>query len=92
MSKRRAYVEIPLFGTDIRQEVSGPRVGYVVSANDVQHWVEVWVDPVTEFANPVANLRLDPAKAIQLAEQLITAAERATERVEWAEFDWDRDA
>lgn len=91
MSKHRAYAEIPLFGTDLRTEVPGPRLGYVISANDVQHWVEVWVDPVAEAANPVANLRLDPAKAVQLAEQLLAAAERAVDSIPWSEYDFDND-
>lgn len=89
MSKHRDYPEIPLFGTDVRKEVPGPTIGHVVSANDVQHWVEIWVDPVDKAASPVVNLRLDPDKAIRLAEQLILAAERASDRPEWSDYDFD---
>ena len=68
--------EIELAALDLREEVPGPTAGYVISADNVEDLVELWVDPVEQGSAAVANLRLTPEEAVALAEQILCAAER----------------
>lgn len=69
------YPETPLQHIELREEAYGS--GYVVSANDVDQQVEVWVDhPVGDARPALANLRLLPEDARRLAEHLLIALER----------------